>query len=265
MRSSNAFSDKAPRKPADNSKESFGGSNNTMWLFDVFVRLYNSSPFNGALLLWVVVLALTASVTMNFPTRRGKLAGFVISSVGAVFILGYLETLSDEYKEPKVVVTNLVVMSLGGLGSGLLAVAISRRPSKADIQQTRHFIHGWGLRIFEYLLVFILMCSLALSALCLLFWFFGWPVVTGHAVSGLLLVFLVAAMGCAFISYLRRSMKWEQWGVGLLFGLLLFLLPVYVQAIWGLVSWSLAAVLGFHTVAGIAMGWTVWRQRMEWL
>lgn len=201
------------------------------------------------------------------PTRRGKLAGFGISSVGAVFILGYLETLvlSATNKEFKDVVINLVVMSLGGLGSGLLAVAISRRPSKADIQQTRTFIHGWGLRIFEYLLVFILMCSLALSALCLLFWFFGWPVVTGHAVSGLLLVFLVAAMGCAFISYLRRSMKWEQWGVGLLFGLLLFLLPVYVQAIWGLVSWSLAAVLGFHTVAGIAMGWTVWRQRLEWL
>ena len=238
-----------------------------MWLFDVFVRLYNSSPFNGALLLWVVVLALTASVTMNFPTRRGKLAGFVISSVGAVFILGYLETLvlSATNKEFKVVVTNLVVMSLGGLGSGLLAVAISRRPSKADIQQTRTFIHGWGLRIFEYLLVFILMCSLALSALCLLFWFFGWPVVTGHAVSALLLVFLGAALGCAIVSRLRRLMKWEQWGVGLLFALLLFLLPVYVQAVWGLVSWSLAAVLGFHLVAGAAMGWTVWRQRMEWL
>lgn len=238
-----------------------------MWLFDVFVRFYNSSPFSGVLLLWFLVLVLTASVTMNCPTRRGKLAGFGISSVGAVFILGYLETLvlSATNKEFKDVVINLVVMSLGGLGSGLLAVAISRRPSKADIQQTRTFIHGWGLRIFEYLLVFILMCSLALSALCLLLWLFGWPVVTGHTVLGLLVVFSVAAMGCVFISCLRRLMKWEQWGVGLLCGLLLFLLPVYVQAIGGLVSWSLAAVLGFHTVAGIAMGWTVWRQRMEWL
>ena len=238
-----------------------------MWLFDVFAWLYNLTPFTGALLLWFLVLVFTASATMSFPTRRGKLAGFGISVVGAVFILGYLETLvlNATGKEIKGVVINLVVMSLGGLGSCLLGVAISKRPSKAEIEQTRTSIRGWGLAVFEYLLVFILMCSLALSGLCLLLWLFGWPVVTGHTVLGLLVVFSVAAMGCLFISCLRRLMKWEQWGVGLLCGFLLFLLPVYVQAIGGLVSWSLAAVLGFHTVAGIAMGWTVWRQRMEWL
>ncbi|WP_139115652.1 hypothetical protein [Pseudomonas sp. 25 R 14] len=213
------------------------------------------------------MLVITASVTMKCPTRRGKLVGFGITSVGAVLILRHLEllTLSATGKEIKGVVTNFVVMTLGGLGSGLLAVAISKGPNKAEIEQTRNFIRGWGLRGFEYLYVFILMCSLALSVLCLLLWFFGWPVVTGHAVSGLLLVFLGAALGCAIVSRLRRLMKWEQWGVGLLFALLLFLLPVYVQAVWGLVSWSLAAVLGFHLVAGAAMGWTVWRQRMEWL
>ncbi|MEG0240948.1 hypothetical protein HBR94_25270 [Pseudomonas sp. WS 5412] len=212
------------------------------------------------------MLVITASVTMKHPTRRGKLLGFGITSVGAVLILGHLEllTLSATGKEIKGVVTNFIVMTLGGLGSGLLAVAISKGPSKAELQKTRNFVRGWGLRIFEYLFVFILMCSLALSALCLLLWFFGWPVVTGHVVSGLLLAFLSAASGCAIVSYLRRLMKWEQLGVAVLFGLLLFLLPVYVQAIWGLVSWSLAAVLGFHGVAGIAMGWTVWRQRMEW-
>ena len=238
-----------------------------MWLFDVFARLYNLNPFTFALIMWFVVLVITASVTMKYPTRRGKLVGFGITSVGAVLILRHLEllTLSATGKEIKGVVTNFVVMTLGGLGSGLLAVAISKGPNKAEIEQTRNFIRGWGLRGFEYLYVFILMCSLALSVLCLLLWFFGWPVVTGHAVSGLLLVFLGAVLGCAIVSRLRRLMKWEQWGVGLLFGLLLFLLPVYVQAIGGLVSWSLAAVLGFHTVAGIAMGWTVWRQRMEWL
>ena len=238
-----------------------------MWLFDVFARLYNLNPFTFALIMWFVVLVITASVTMKCPTRRGKLVGFGITSVGAVLILGHLEllTLSATGKEIKGVVTNFVVMTLGGLGSGLLAVAISKGPNKAEIEQTRNFIRGWGLRGFEYLYVFILMCSLALSVLCLLLWFFGWPVVTGHAVSGLLLVFLGAALGCAIVSRLRRLMKWEQWGVGLLFGLLLFLLPVYVQAIGGLVSWSLAAVLGFHLVAGAAMGWTVWRQRMEWL
>ena len=238
-----------------------------MWLFDVFARLYNLNPFTFALIMWFVVLVITASVTMKYPTRRGKLVGFGITSVGAVLILGHLEllTLSATGKEIKGVVTNFVVMTLGGLGSGLLAVAISKGPNKAEIEQTRNFIRGWGLRGFEYLLVFILMCSLALSVLCLLLWFFGWPVVTGHAVSGLLLVFLGAALGCAIVSRLRRLMKWEQWGVGLLFALLLFLLPVYVQAVWGLVSWSLAAVLGFHLVAGAAMGWTVWRQRMEWL
>ncbi|MFA7941220.1 hypothetical protein ACEK06_02010 [Pseudomonas brenneri] len=213
------------------------------------------------------MLVITASVTMKYPTRRGKLVGFGITSVGAVLILRHLEllTLSATGKEIKGVVTNFVVMTLGGLGSGLLAVAISKGPNKAEIKQTRNFIRGWGLRGFEYLFVFILMCSLALSVLCLLLWFFGWPVVTGHAVSGLLLVFLGAALGCAIVSRLRRLMKWEQWGAGLLFALLLFLLPVYVQAVWGLVSWSLAAVLGFHLVAGAAMGWTVWRQRMEWL
>ena len=237
-----------------------------MWLFDVFARLYNLNPFTFAFIMWLVVLVITASVTMKHPTRRGKLLGFGITSVGAVLILGHLEllTLSATGKEIKGVVTNFIVMTLGGLGSGLLAVAISKGPNKAEIEQTRNFILGWGLRGFEYLFVFILMCSLALSVLCLLLWFFGWPVVTGHAVSGLLLVFLGAALGCAIVSRLRRLMKWEQWGVGLLFALLLFLLPVYVQAIWGLVSWSLAAVLGFHGVAGIAMGWTVWRQRREW-
>ncbi|MEG0632802.1 MAG: hypothetical protein RR517_09750 [Pseudomonas sp.] len=237
-----------------------------MWLFDVFARLYNLNPFTFAFIMWLVVLVITASVTMKHPTRRGKLLGFGITSVGAVLILGHLEllTLSATGKEIKGVVTNFIVMTLGGLGSGLLAVAISKGPSKAELQKTRNFVRGWGLRIFEYLFVFILMCSLALSALCLLLWFFGWPVVTGHVVSGLLLAFLSAASGCAIVSYLRRLMKWEQLGVAVLFGLLLFLLPVYVQAIWGLVSWSLAAVLGFHGVAGIAMGWTVWRQRMEW-
>ena len=237
-----------------------------MWLFDVFAWLYNLTPFTGALLLWFLVLVFTASATMSFPTRRGKLAGFGISVVGAVFILGYLETLvlNATGKEIKGVVINLVVMSLGGLGSCLLGVAISKRPSKAEIEQTRTSIRSWGLAVFEYLFVFILMCSLVLTVFCLPLWRLDWPVVSGHEVTGLLPAFLGAASGCAIVSYLRRLMKWEQWGVAVLFGLLLFLLPVYVQAIWGLVSWSLAAVLGFHGVAGIGLGWTVWRQRMEW-
>ena len=237
-----------------------------MWLFDVFAWLYNLTPFTGALLLWFLVLVLTACATMKYPTRRGKLVGFGISVVGAVFILGYLETLvlNATGKEIKGVVINLVVMSLGGLGSGLLAVAISKRPSKAEIEQSLTSIRNWGLTVFEYLFVFILVCSLVLAAICLLLWLLDWPVVSGQEVTGLLLAFLGAASGCAIVSYLRRLMKWEQLGVAVLFGLLLFLLPVYVQAIWGLVSWSLAAVLGFHTVAGIAMGWTVWRQRREW-
>ncbi len=237
-----------------------------MWLLDVFARLYNLSPFTFAFIMWFVVLVITASVTMKHPTRRGKLLGFGITSLGAVLILGYLEllTLSATGKEIKGLVTNFVVMSLGGLGSGLLAVAISEGPSKAEIEQTRTSIRNWGLAVFEYLFVFILLCSLVLVAICLPLWLLDWPVVSGHEVTGLLLAFLGAAAGCAIVSYLRRSMKWEQLGVGVLFGLLLFLLPVYVQAIWGMVSWSLAAVLGFHGVAGIAMGWTVWRQRLEW-
>ena len=237
-----------------------------MWLFDVFARLYNLNPFTFAFIMWLVVLVITASVTMKCPTRRGKLVGFGITSVGAVLILGHLEllTLSATGKEIKGVVTNFIVMTLGGLGSGLLAVAISKGPNKAEIEQTRNFILGWGLRGFEYLFVFILMCSLVLTVFCLPLWRLDWPVVSGQEVTGLLLAFLSAASGCAIVSYLRRLMKWEQLGVAVLFGLLLFLLPVYVQAIWGLVSWSLAAVLGFHGVAGIAMGWTVWRQRREW-
>ncbi|AIG03557.1 Uncharacterised protein [Pseudomonas fluorescens] len=237
-----------------------------MWLFDVFAWLYTLTPFTGALLLWFLVLVVTAGVTMKYPTRRGKLAGFGISSVGAVLILGYLEvlTLSATGKELKGVVINLVVMSLGGLGSGLLAVAISEGPSKAEIEQTRTSIRTWGLTVFEYLFVFVLVCSLVLSAICLPLWFLGWPKVPVHAVLGLLLAFLGAALGCVMVFQLRRLMKWEQLGVGLLFGLLLLLLPVYAQAVWALVNWSLAAVLGFHLVAGIAMGWTVWRNRLAW-
>jgi hypothetical protein len=150
-----------------------------MWLFDVFARLYNLNPFTFAFIMWLVVLVITASVTMKHPTRRGKLLGFGITSVGAVLILGHLEllTLSATGKEIKGVVTNFIVMTLGGLGSGLLAVAISKGPSKAELQKTRNFVRGWGLRIFEYLFVFYphvltcLVCALpALVVLRLALW-----------------------------------------------------------------------------------------------
>lgn len=238
-----------------------------MWLFDVFARLYNLNPFTFAFIMWFVVLVITASVTMKYPTRRGKLVGFGITSVGAMLILGFLQllTLSDIGKEIKGIVTNFVVMTLGGLGSGLLAVAISEGPTKDESEQARSFVRGLGLTIFEYVFVFILVCALSLSVVCLPLWSLGWPVMTGHAVTSLLVVFLAAALGCVIVAYLRRLKKWEQLGACLLFGWMLLLVPIYVQAIAGLVSWSLAAVLGFHTVAGIAMGWTVWRQRMEWL
>ncbi|WP_339528048.1 hypothetical protein [Pseudomonas mucidolens] len=236
-----------------------------MWLFDVFAWLYNLSPFTGALLMWFAVLVATASLTMRFESNRGKLWGFVVSASGAVIILLYLESLNldDDGKALKAVLGNLVVMTLGGLGSGLLAGVISQGPDEAEDTQARTFIRERLLNIFEYAFFFIGACAFVLFVTSLLPALLQRPVATEHEIVSLLVVFLGAGLGYAIAAGPRRLKNWEQLGAGMLGVLLLFLLPVYVQGLLGLWTGARTAVLSFHAVAALALAWTVWRQRIN--
>lgn len=236
-----------------------------MWLFDVFAWLYNLTPFTGALLMWFAVLVATAALTMKFESNRGKLWGFVVSAGGAVIILVYLEYLEpgEDAITLKTVVSNLVVMTLGGLGSGLLAVAISQGPDAAEDTETRTFIRDRLLNIFEYAFFFIGACAFVLFVTCLIPALLQRPVATEHQIASLLVVFLVAGLGYMIAASPRRLKNWEQLGAGMLLVLLLFLLPVYVQGLLGLWHGAPTAVLSFHGVAALALAWTVWRQRLK--
>ncbi|PRA32329.1 hypothetical protein [Pseudomonas poae] len=237
-----------------------------MWLLDGFAWLYNLNRFTGALLMWFVVLVLTATVTMNVQNNRGKLWGFLITSAGAVFILLYLESLklAEADEATKDVVSNFVVMTLGGLGSGLLAVAISRGPTEEEDQQARSFIRDRLVDALEYAFVFFGICSFTLFAVCLPLHLLAWPHVTEHDVFSLLIVCLGALLGYAIVSRPSRLEHWEQLGACALVALLLLLLPVYVQALSGLWQWRWWAVLGLHTFAALALFRTLWFHRIEW-
>lgn len=237
-----------------------------MWLLDGFAWMYDLNRFTGALLMWFGVLVLTAAVTMNVQSNRGKLWGFVITSAGAVFILMYLESLKliDDDKAIKGVVSNLVVMTLGGLGSGLLAVAISRGPTPDEDKQARGFIRDRLLDALEYAFVYVAICSFTLFAVCLPLNLLGWPPVGEHDLLSLLLVCLGALLGYAIGSHPSRLKNWEQLGACAMVALLLLLLPVYAQSLSGLWSWSWAAVLGLHVFAALALFRTLWFHRVEW-
>ncbi len=237
-----------------------------MWLLDGFAWLYNLNRFTGALLMWFVVVVLTAALTMNVQNNRGKLWGFLVTSAGAVFILVYLESLKliGADKAIKGVVSNFVVMTLGGLGSGLLAVAISQGPTKDEDDQARGFIRDRLLDALEYAFVFVGICSFTLFAVGLPLNLLAWPPVAEHDLFSLLIVCLGALLGYAIVSRPSRLEHWEQLGACALVALLLLLLPVYGQALSGLWQWSGAAVLGFHFFAAVALFRTLWFHRIEW-
>ncbi|MDQ0651954.1 hypothetical protein [Pseudomonas cedrina] len=173
-----------------------------MWLLDGFAWLYNLNRFTGTLLMWFGVLVFTAVVTMNVQSNRGKLWGFMIATAGAVFILVYLESLKliGADKAIKGVVSNFVVMTLGGLGSGLLAVAISQGPTPEEDKQARGFIRDRLLDALEYAFVYVAICSFTLFAVCLPLNLLGWPPVGEHDLLSLLIVCLGALLGYAIAS-----------------------------------------------------------------
>lgn len=237
-----------------------------MWLLDGFAWLYNLNSFTGVLLMWFAVLVLTAAVTMNVQSNRGKLWGFMITSAGAVFILVYLEGLNLIGAEQAIkgVMSNFVVMTLGGLGSGLLAVAITQKPTPDEETQALRFIRDRLLDALEYAFVFFAICSLTLLAFGLVFNWLGFPPIDEHDLLSLLIVCLGALLGYAIASRVSRLKNWEQLGAGALVVLLLLLLPVYAQALAGLWDWSAPAVLGLHVFAALALLRTIWFHRLEW-
>jgi len=237
-----------------------------MWLLDGFAWLYDLNRFTGTLLMWFGVLVLTAAVTMNVQSNRGKLWGFMITTAGAVFILVYLESLKliGADKAIRGVVSNFVVMTLGGLGSGLLAVAISKGPTPEEDKQARGFIRDRLLNALEYAFVYVAICAFTVFAVCLPLHLLGWPPVDEHDLLSLLMVCLGALLGYAITSRPNRLSNWEQLGGCALVALLLLLSPVYAQALSGLWEWSWAGVLGLHGFAALALLRTIWFHRSEW-
>lgn len=185
-----------------------------MWLLDGFAWLYDLNRFTGTLLMWFGVLVLTAAVTMNVQSNRGKLWGFMITTAGAVFILVYLESLKlvGADKAIRGVVSNFVVMTLGGLGSGLLAVAISKGPTPEEDKQARGFIRDRLLNALEYAFVYVAICAFTVFAVCLPLNLLGWPPVDEHDLLSLLMVCLGALLGYAITSRPNRLSNWEQLG-----------------------------------------------------
>lgn len=76
----------------------------------------------GALILWVLTVTATASAVRSLAEGRGALWGAMISTVGAVIILLLIQLIGVP-EDTINVLNNFIIMTLGGLGSGLLAVA----------------------------------------------------------------------------------------------------------------------------------------------
>ncbi|NWC93601.1 MULTISPECIES: hypothetical protein [unclassified Pseudomonas] len=226
-----------------------------MWFIDGFVRdfaaLYNKSAFTGALIWWGIVLSLTAAVTMyDSNSGRRKLWGFLISTIGAVGILMYVEYINMKVHQDvlKGVITNFVVMTLGGLGAGLLAVAITEDVSKSEDIKFRDGLFNF----YDCAFVFVGLSSLSIFSFCLVSEFLGRTVATEHELSGMLVTSLGALIGWVITACRHKIMRYEALAGILLFLFFVFILIIYAQALSGV--WELASIWVFTLIGLIGAG-----------
>ncbi|WP_339530312.1 MULTISPECIES: hypothetical protein [unclassified Pseudomonas] len=203
---------------------------------EAFKALFNSSKFTLTLVVWGAVIVCTCAVTMSdVSSSRRKLWSFVISAIGAVGIMLHLESfegLNAAETSTRLVMTNFVVMTLGGLGAGLLGLAITAEPDKKDAENFRHALFGVLERIYIYLVI----SSVMVFALCHMSSIFESVYVTDHQLNGLQVVIASAVAGCLLSVYRFESARWDEIVGIFLFLFLLVVLAIYANAltaIWG--------------------------------
>ncbi|MGR3889609.1 hypothetical protein [Pseudomonas sp. 1152_12] len=206
-----------------------------MFSFNIFVEafqaIFNSSKFTLTLIVWGGVIVATCAVTMSdLNSSRRKLWSFVISAIGAVGIMLHLESfegLSDAEVSTRVVMTNFVVMTLGGLGSGLLGLAIIAGPDKEDPAKFRNALYS----VFEQIYFFIVLSSLIVSVLCHTPIFSGSRFFTDAQCDGILVVLVSAIFGCLLSACRSKKARLDDWISVFLFLFLLIVLAIYANAL----------------------------------
>ncbi|NVZ72113.1 hypothetical protein [Pseudomonas costantinii] len=179
----------------------------------------------------------------DLESSRRKLWSFVISAIGAVGIMLHLESfenLSITEASTRLVMTNFVVMTLGGLGSGLLGLAITADPDKEDAAKFQKALYS----VLERIYIFVVLSSLAMFALAHVLSCLGAVFVTDRQFDGMVITFWSALVGVLLSAYRLKSARLDEWVGVFLFLLLLVILAIYANALIAVwtqaVSWFLA-------------------------
>ncbi|QZD70877.1 hypothetical protein [Pseudomonas sp. 3-2] len=230
---------------------------------DWFFTFYNTTPFAGVLLCWAAFVFATAVVLSVNRAVIGKMTGFVISMTGTVWILTYMD-LSTFYgleKQGKEVIKNLVIMSLGGVGSALLVSAMLTKPRRRDEIRQREFIRSHVMAVFKILFWFGLFASLLVLILSAGLALFAHPVTTNGQFIGLMVSTVLASVGLPVAEVGKRWVKLQGLLLLTLLGLFMLLLAVFFQSLVGIWLFSPSAVIGSFTAALVCLrfiGFRVW-------
>lgn len=217
--------------------------------FAVFDSVINGSKFTVTLIVWGVVITLTCAVTMSdVNSARRKLWSFVISAIGAVGIMLHLESFDDlsvAEMSTRLVMTNFVVMTLGGLGSGLLGVAIVTGSDKEDADKFRHALYS----VLERIYIFVILSSLAVFVLTKVMEHVDSIFVVDGQLDGVVVTFW-SALTCALLSaYRLKNVRADEVVGILLFLFLLVVLTIYANALFTVWAQILGWLLTLNALA----------------
>ncbi|NWA84794.1 hypothetical protein [Pseudomonas sp. D2002] len=208
------------------------------------------------LFLWFLAVAFTAIAVRAGGKGRGPLWGAGISLLGAVIILLCLE-LAGGALEIKEILSSFITMSLGGLGSGLLAVALIE-----DTNETQALRFRDGLfSVLDYAFVWIGLSSLSMLFFFLLSKLSGQFIATNYVLEVMAVIFSGAFLS---LVVLERRDKLGRLGEGV--GLVLFLFLVALSILYGKTldyvwAQAWAWILVVNGLLVLAMGGVWWYYR----
>ena len=211
-----------------------------------FSFLYNM--VTGALILWVLTVTATASAVRSLAEGRGALWGAMISTVGAVIILLLIQLVGVP-EDTINVLNNFIIMTLGGLGSGLLAVALVTKPNAVEALKFKRALFN----ILDYAFVWLWLSSLSMIFLFLISKLSGRVVATDHALGIMLITFLFTFLSIVVLECRNKFPKWgESVGLGL-FLILVVLLVLYVGTLASVWSKAPGWILTLNTLVACSI------------
>ncbi|WP_426178817.1 hypothetical protein [Pseudomonas sp. TWRC1-2] len=247
---------KASRYAADNRELLLGRSKASvreLWvgIMRNFAFLYDAIV--GILFLWFLAVVLTALVVRVGGKGRGALWGAGISLLGAVVILLRLELVGGAVGV-KEVLSNFIIMSLGGLGSGLLAVALME-----DTNETEALRFKAGLFcVLDYAFVWMGLSSLSMLFFFLLSKLSGQFVATDYVLEVMFVIFCGAFLSVVVLERRDKFGRLEEWVGLVLFIFLLALSLIYEETlacVWTQAGGWILAVNGLLTLAVGGIWW----------